>query len=322
MFLSLKKSIENLCDYTYNFTWQNNVIRPDDIIPSQTGTNYTFSDLVSELKKGKNVHISGNAGPGLGYSMGVNLKHFQGTGGIEKAGKLYIDGDVSSVMGMGMVSGTIYVKGNVEQPLGNVVEVTSDEPGFRKFRSITDILCNGTGKDVLIKNNFDEHKRKLILNDRILRGTIAARCNCDSFVSIEGNVYHGTGLLMQKGIIRITGDAGMNTGAHLDGGLIIVEGETGEFAGAYMKKGTIILKDAKGYAGANMKNGLILSRKKVKVSPPVEELDMTQSDAKMIIKNMGIGHVEALSYHKYGILKEKLIRMRDGSVIVRRVDEN
>jgi len=318
----LKERIDNLCDYTYNFTWQINKIRPNNIIPSQTGTNYTFSDLVNELKKGKDVHISGNAGPGLGYSMGVDLKHFGGTGAIEKAGKLYIDGDVSSVMGMGMVSGTIYVKGNVEQPFGNVVEVTPDEPGFRKFRSITDILCHGTGKDVLIKNIYDERERKLILNDGILRGTIAARCNCDSFVSIEGDVYNGTGLLMQKGNIRVTGDAGMNTGAHLDGGLVIVEGETGEFAGAYMKKGTIILKDARGYAGANMKNGLIMSRKKVKVSPPVEELQVTQEDANMIIKYMGIGHVEAMSYHKYGIMKEKLIRMRDGSVVVKRVDEN
>ncbi|PWB53411.1 MAG: formylmethanofuran dehydrogenase [Candidatus Methanoperedenaceae archaeon] len=322
MLLSLKKRIDNLCDYTYNFTWQNNKIRPDNIIPSQTGTNYTFSDLVNELKKGKDVHILGNAGSGLGYSMGVNLKHFGGTGTIEKAGKLYIDGDVSSVMGMGMVSGTIYVKGNVEQPLGNIVEVMSDYPGFRKFRSITDILCNGTGKDVLIKNNYDESKKELILNDGILRGTIASRCNCDSFVSIEGNVYNGTGFLMQKGKIRVTGDAGMNTGAHLDGGLIIIEGETGEFMGAYMKKGIIILKNARGYAGANMKNGLILSRNKVKVSPPVEKLEMMQEDANMIIKHLGIGHVEAMSYHKYGIVKEKLIRMRDGSVIVRKVDEN
>ena len=49
---------------------------------------------------------------------------------------------------------------------------------------------------------------------------------------------------------------------------------------------------------------------------------MTQEDANMIIKNLGIGHVEAMSYHKYGIVKERLIRMRDGSVIVRKVDEN
>lgn len=322
MFLSLKESIDNLCDYTYNFTWQNNTIRPGNIIPSQTGTNYTFSDLVNELKKGKDVHISGNAGSGLGYSMGVNLKHFGGTGAIEKAGKLYIDGDVSSEMGMGMVSGTIYVKGNVEQPHGNVIEVISDDPGFRKFRSITDILCHGTGKDVLIKNNYDVRKKHLLLIDGIQRGTIAARCDCEGFVSIEGDVYNGTGLLMQKGKIHVSGDAGMNTGAHLDGGLIIVEGETGEFAGAYMKKGIIILKDARGYAGANMKNGLILSKNKVKVSPPVEELERTQEDANMIIKHLGIGHVEAMSYHKYGLVKERLIRMRDGSVVVRRDDED
>jgi len=47
MFLTLKDKIDNLCDYTYNFTWQNNKIRPDSVIPSQLGTNYTFSDLVN-----------------------------------------------------------------------------------------------------------------------------------------------------------------------------------------------------------------------------------------------------------------------------------
>lgn len=321
MFLSLKDRVDNLCDYTYNFTWQNNKILPKSIIPSQIGTNYTFSDLVDELKKGQEVHISGNAGKGLGYSMGVNLKHFGGTGEAQRSGKIYIDGDVSSEMGMGMVSGTIYVKGNVVQPLGNVIEVVSDEADFRKFCSITDILCHGIGKDVLIMNNYDERKKHLILDDGILRGTIAARCNCDFIVTIEGDVYNGTGLLMQKGKIHVTGDAGMNTGAHLDGGLIVVEGNTGEFAGAYMKKGTIILKDARGYAGANMKEGIILTKNKVKVSPPVEELDIAQEDANLIIKHLGIGHVQAMSYHKYGIVKERLVRMRDGSVVVRRVGE-
>lgn len=319
MLLTLKDSIDNLCDYTYNFTWQNNKIRPGTIIPSQAGTSYTFSDLVNELRKGKDVHISGNAGKGLGYGMGVDLKHFGGTGAIENAGKLYIDGDVSSEMGMGMVSGIIYVKGNIKQPLGNIIEVVSDDAVFRKFRSITDILCKGTGKDVLINNKYDERKKHLLLDDGNLRGTIAARCNCEAVVTIEGDVYNGTGLLMQKGNIRVTGDAGMNTGAHLDGGLIIVEGTTGEFAGAYMKKGTLILNDAKGYAGANMKDGVILSKKKVNVSPSIEELDMAQEDANLIMKKLGIGHVEAMSYHKYGVVKERLVRMRDGSVVVRKV---
>src|SRR5659263_315577 len=168
MFLTLKERIDNLGDYTYNFTWQNNKIRPDSVIPSQDGTNYTFSDLVNELKKEKDVHIAGNVGRGLGYSMGVNLKHFGGTGTVEKAGKIFIDGDVSSEMGMGMAAGIIYVNGNVEVPLGNVVEVVSDEAGYRKFRSITDILRQGMGNDVLIKNNYDVQKNQLILDDDIM----------------------------------------------------------------------------------------------------------------------------------------------------------
>jgi len=321
MFLALKDRIHNLCDYTYNFTWQNNKIHPDSVIPSQVSTNYTYSDLVNELKKGKEIHISGNAGNGLGYSMGVNLKHFGGTGTVEKAGKIFIEGDVSSEMGMGMTAGIIYVKGNVDEPFGNVVEVVSDEAGYRKFCSITDILHQGMGKDVLLKNNYDGQKNQLILDDGIMRGTIAARCARDALVNVVGDVYNGCGLLMHKGTIHVTGDAGMNTGAHLDGGLIVVEGTTGEFAGAYMKKGTIILKDAKGYAGANMKDGVILSKNKVKVSNPVEELEMSQEDANLIRKNLVIGHVEAMSYHKYGIVKERFVRMRDGSVVVRKVGE-
>jgi formylmethanofuran dehydrogenase subunit C len=320
MFLTIKNRIDNLCDYTYNFTWQNNILSPGSVIPSQEGTNYTFKDLVDELRKGKEVRITGDVGKRLGYSMGVDLKHFGGTGAPEKAGRLYIDGNVAPEMGMGMVSGVIYIKGNVEEPVGNVVEVLSDEPGYRKFRSITEILCKGPGKDKLIKNSFNERKRALVLDDGILRGTVAARCNCDVSVTIEGNAYNGTGLLMQKGMVHIRGDAGMNTGAHLDGGMVIVEGTTGEFAGAYMKKGVLILNDAAGYAGANLKDGIIFSKKKVKTSPPVEELAMSQDDARLIMKHLGTGHVEAMSYHKYGLLKEKLVRMRDGSVVVRKIE--
>jgi formylmethanofuran dehydrogenase subunit C len=321
MELELAESVDNLCDYTYNFTWQNNKLRPESIIPSQEGTSYTYQDLVDELRKGKEVHIFGGAGKRLGYSMGVDLAHFGGSGTPEKAGKVYVEGDVSSEMGMGMVSGEIYVKGAVEEPVGNVVEVMPDEPSYRKFRSITDIICNGLGKDVLVKNNFDEKKKHLVLDDGVLRGTVAARCNCEALVTVEGDVYNGTGLLMQKGAVHVKGDAGMNTGAHLDGGVVIIEGTAGEFAGAYMKKGVLILKDAKGFVGANMKDGVIFTRKKVKTAPPVEELSMAEEDAKLIMKYLDIGHVEAMGYHKYGLVKERLVRMRDGSVVVRRVGE-
>ncbi len=101
------------------------------------------------------MRITGDAGKRLGYSMGVDLKHFGGTGAPEKAGRFYIDGNVAPEMGMGMVSGVIYVKGGVEEPVGNVVEVLSDEPGYRKFRSITEILCKGSGKDKLVMNSFN-----------------------------------------------------------------------------------------------------------------------------------------------------------------------
>lgn len=321
MFLTFTASLDNLCDYTYNFTWQTKKTHPKDVIPFQSWTNYTFKDIVDELRRGRNVRISGNAGKRLGYSMGVDIKHLGGTGQIEKAGNIYIEGNVSSEMGMGMVSGIIYVKGNVEEPLGNVLEVVSDEADFRKFRSITDILRHGIGKDTLVKNNFNEQKRFLLLDDGILRGTIAARCDHDMIVKVKGDVYNGTGLLMQKGMIHVLGDAGMNTGAHLEGGLVLVEGIAGEFAGAYMKKGTIILHDAKGFVGAHIKAGAILSKRKVKVSPPMEELEMEYEDAKVIMKHLGIGHVEAMSYHKYGLIRERLVRMRDGSVVVRKADE-
>jgi formylmethanofuran dehydrogenase subunit C len=267
------------------------------------------------------VRIYGNVGKRLAYSMGANLVHFGGTGGPEKAGKIYIDGNVSSEMGMGMVSGTIYVKGLIEEPLGNVVEIVSDEQGYRKFRPITEILCKGLEKDVIVMNKFDERKKHLVLDDGTLRGTVAARCNCEALVTIKGNAYNGTGILMQKGTVHVEGDAGMNTGAHLNGGVVIVEGITDEFAGAYMKKGILILNDSKGFAGANLKEGVIFAKKKIKIASPVEELAMSQEDADRIIKYLGLGHVEAMSYRKYGIKKERLVRMRDGSVVVMETGE-
>lgn len=174
---------------------------------------------MDELRKGKEVRITGDVGNRLAYSLGVDLKHFGGTGAPERAGVLYVDGDVSSEMGMGMVSGTVYIKGRVEEPIGNVVEVVSDETGYHKFRSITEVLCRGSGKDILIKNKYHDRKRHLVLDDGILRGTVAARCSCEALVTIEGDACNGTGLLMQKGTVHIEGDAGMNTGAHLDGGV-------------------------------------------------------------------------------------------------------
>lgn len=315
MELELKDTVDNLCDYTYNFTWEDKKLCPDDTIPSQNGTEFTYKNLIDELKKQKDIWIYGNVGKRLGYSMGVDLKQLGGKGKTKKAGTIYVEGDVSSEMGMAMVSGTIYVKGNVEEPVGNVVEVVSDEDGFRKFKSITEVICKGMGKDELVGNSFDKKNKHLMLDDNVQRGTIAARCDCKALVTVEGDVYNGTGILMKKGAVHVMGDAGMNTGAHLDGGTVIVEGTTGEFAGAYMKNGTLILKDAKGFAGANLEDGIIYAESSISTSKPVEKLEMVEDDGKVIMKHLKNMQVEAMSFHKYGILKERLVRMRDGSFV-------
>lgn len=319
MELELKNRIDNLCDYTYNFTWQGNRLLPGDIIPSQNGTDHTYKDLVDELRKGRDVRIYGDAGKRLGYSMGVDLKHFNGSGRSENAGNIFIEGNVSSEMGMGMVSGTIYIKGGIEEPLGNVIEVISDKNGYRKFMSITEIICSAE-KHEFTGNSYDRKRKHLEINDGIPRGTVAARCECDARVTINGDAYNGTGLLMKKGAVHVKGNAGMNTGAHLNGGTVIVDGTSGEFAGAYMKNGTLILNDATGFAGANMKEGVIYAKNRIRTSNPVTELTMSKEDGKNIMEHTGVRDVEAMSYHKYGLMKEKLVRMRDGSFVLKKVE--
>jgi len=146
-----------------------------------------------------------------------------------------------------MVSGAIYVKGNVKQPMGNVVEVGSDRPGFRKFMSITDILSEVPDEKILSPNIMEDGC--LYVRDGIIRDTIAARLDSDMSVIVEGDAGMSTGILIKRGFVRIEGDAGLNTAVLLRGGTIVA-GNTGEFAGAYMKDGVLIISGkAKGFWG-------------------------------------------------------------------------
>ncbi|MDK2940205.1 MAG: hypothetical protein PWQ51_2370, partial [Methanolobus sp.] len=199
--IALEGTADYICDYTFNFYWHNNSLNPDSLIPGQNRTTFSYRDIVNELKSGGNIRITGNAGKNFAYSLGADIKHLGGSGEIEKAGRIFIDGNVGPEAGMGMVSGTLYVKGNIEYPLGNIVELASDVPEYRKFRSITDILCNGTVNDELIENEFNESEKTLILKDGVPRGTVAARCNCDSKVIIEGDAYNGTAMLARKATV-------------------------------------------------------------------------------------------------------------------------
>lgn len=269
-------------------------LSPSSIIPHQIGSNFTYQDLVNALRKGEDVFIKGNAGKRLGSSLGVDLKFFGGTGMPVPAGSIIVDGDVDTRMGISMVSGIIYVKGNVKQPLGNVVEVKSGRIGYRKFKSITEILSKGSGEEVLLPNVMENEC--LCLKDGIIRDTIASRLNAGRTVIVEGDAGMSTGILMKQGTINIEGDTGMNT-AVLNRGGMIVTGNTGEFAGAYMKGGMLIIHGkAKGYAGANMKGGNIFYKGDALL--PGHSPD--EKDIRMLIKILGIGRIEAMMFKKFG----------------------
>ncbi|MDQ6964364.1 MAG: hypothetical protein Q9M13_05530, partial [Mariprofundales bacterium] len=313
--LTLTKPVDNLCDFTYGFYWETKRTPPDTVIPNQLDTEYTYRDLVESLQEGGEVHIHGDAGVRLAYSMGADIKHLGGTGGIvSDVGSITIDGNVGAEAGMGMVSGTLYVSGNITTPLGNIIEVKSDRDGYKKYRSITDILHRGLGNDTLIGNQFK--KNKLILSDGIPRGTICARLNVDATVMVEGDVYNGTGLLMKKGTVHVKGNAGMNTGAHLNGGMVIIMGSVGEFTGAYMHDGVIILSGDASYVGANMTGGSIYAPKNVKPAKPAHARRLSRRDIKLLREHLEIGYMRALSYRKYEVVDEpEFVRMKDGTMV-------
>ena len=148
--IELQKPVDCLCDFTYNFHWQHKgeKLDPSWKIPEN---EYSFGDLVEHLKNGGDVRIKGDAGHRLGSSMGTDLKYFGGTGEAIDVGNIIVDGNVDTRMGISMVKGQIYVKGTVKEPIGNLIEVVSDKKGYKKFRSITDIVTNGLKGDKLKK---------------------------------------------------------------------------------------------------------------------------------------------------------------------------
>lgn len=322
--IELTKVADYLCDYTFNFYWHNKSLEPDSFIPTQNGTKITYRDLVNELRTCGEIHIKGNPGKNFAYNMGADLKHFGGSGEAEETGKIFVQGNVGPETGIGMVAGILYIKGGIKYPLGNIVELESDVQGYRKFRSITDLLCNGIREDKLIDNSYNEEQKILILKDDIPRGTVAARCPCAATVIIEGDAYNGTGMLAKNATVVVHGNAGMNTGSHLNGGTVIVHGDVGEFAGAYMKDGKLLFKSARGFIGAGMEGGAIYSKNKARTNPPAAKSRMTGEDSALIRELMDAGRIESMLYNKYEPDKEKQkyveVHMRDGSIAMRKID--
>jgi len=301
MRLTLTTPEDCLCDFTYNFIWQHKGadLDPDAVIPHQQDTDHTYRQLVATLASGGDVHISGSVGKRFTSSLGVDLAYFGGSGKPLAAGSVFVDGDIGTRAGISMVSGFIYVRGAVAEPMGNIVEVESDEDGYRKFMSITDILHSGGGIGFADpRNTFDGST--LTLGDGIVRDTVAARLDQDAVVIVCGDVDLSTGILMKKGKVVVQGSAGMNTGVLLNGGRVVVMGDVGEFAGTDMRKGEIIIGGrAEGYMGAGMKDGSIYVKGNVKAVPPAK-VGMVD-DMRMLQKELGIDRMAAMMYKRIGI---------------------
>lgn len=272
--------VDCLCDFTFNFHWQH---KGEKLDPSWKvpGTATTFDEVVQHLKSQGNIHIKGDAGHRLASSMGVDLQYFQGTGQDIPVGDVYVDGDVDTRMGISMTRGALYVKGEVKEPMGNLVEVKSSLKSYRKFRSITDIATYGLNKDKLL--GAELLGNKLIINDSTIKDTVGARLNKKFEIVMNSNADLSTGILMRQGVVRINGKAGKNTGALLNGGTIIINGDTDDFTAIDMIKGTVIVNgDAGKFLAANKKSGFILAQKG-RAIPPSQEYPLEKSDKELLL---------------------------------------
>ena len=280
MIIESPDPIDCLCDFTFNFHWQHKgeKLDPSWKIPHN---DFTFGDVVEHLKSGGDVRINGDAGHRLASSMGVDLKYFGGTGNDIPVGDVYVDGNADTRMGISMARGSIYVKGKVKEPMGNLVEVQTDVKGYKKYRSITDIIHHGLKGDKLVSCQLTGNK--LFINDGTVKDTVGARLNRDAEIIMAGSVDLSTGILMRKGMVRINGPAGKNSGALLNGGTLIIDGEADDFTGIDMIKGVIIVNgDAGKFMAANKKSGKIMARDGRPI-PPVSTKPLSNEDRNLIL---------------------------------------
>lgn len=296
-----------LCDFTFDFYWQHQGSRlnPDKSVCSAGGmgdaggiSGISYRQLVEALKMGETVRINGDVGDRLGSSLGVDLIKLGGRGvPIPATGRIVVDGDVGSRMGISMLRGAIYISGDVRSPLGNVIEVDSDMTGYRKYASITDALEGRL--PVLAPNAIKE--KELMISDGIMRDTVGARNTSSGTVRLKGDAGMSTGILMQSGIVEISGSADRNTGVLMKGGRVVVKGSTGDFAGAEMKGGEIFVGASAGsYACAKMKGGAVYARDG-KPLPPAKVQPISPVEQAAIAKALGLSPLYAMMYKKLSL---------------------
>lgn len=261
----------------------------------QTVNGISYRRMVQALRQGEAVKISGDVGSRLGSSLGVDLLRLGGKGGpVEGTGKIIVDGNVGSHMGISMQRGAIYVSGEIESPMGNVVQVQSDLTGYRKFLSATEIIEKGLA--VLEPNTADNIS--LIIRDGILRDTLGARNSSEKTIILKGDAGMSSGILMRSGLIEVMGDAGRNTGVLMQGGRIVVQGGCGDFTAAEMRGGEIIVgRDAGSYICSRMRGGAVYARDG-KSLPPVRTQIPSSQELSAIAGALKIPMMHAMMYRK------------------------
>jgi len=281
-----------LCDFTFDFYWQHQGRRLD---MDQTVSGISFREMVQALRQGETIKILGDAGSRLGLSLGVDLLRLGGKGGpVEGTGKIIVEGNVGSHMGISMQRGAVYVSGEIKPPLGNVVQIESDLTGYKKFVSATEALEKSM--HVLEPNTAD--KNGLTICDGILRDTLGARNPTDKTVLLQGDAGMSTGILMRAGRIEVLGDAGPNTGVLMRGGRIVVRGRCGDFTGAEMRGGEILVEgDAGSFTCARMRGGAVYAREGKPV-PPVRMHLPSSLELSALAKILKIPMLHAMMYRK------------------------
>ncbi|WP_414469402.1 hypothetical protein [Methanobacterium sp. ACI-7] len=278
--IDIEEPVDCLADFTYNFYWQHKgeKLQPEWKIP---GNDVTFKDIVEHLKRGGSIKINGNVGHRLCSSMGVDIKYFGGSGKEIEVGDVIVNGDVDTRMGISMVKGNIYVKGKFKEPFGNLVEVKSDMKGYNKFRSITDIVMNGLGRDKLQGSQITNNG--ILIDDGCVRDTVGSRLDKEAEIVVNGNVDLSTGILMRKGTVRVNGNTGKNTGALLNGGTIVINGNCDDFTGIDMIRGMIVVNgDAGKFLAANKKSGVVIAKKGSPI-PPTAEKNLSSEDSTTLL---------------------------------------
>lgn len=281
--LNIEEPVNCLCDFTYNFYWSHKgeEMELEDIIP---GTKYSFKNINDLLRENYTIKINGDVGHRLASSAGVDLKFFGGTGQNIPIGDIIVDGNVDTRMGISLTRGSIYVSGEIKEPIGNLLEIKSDLKGYRKFKSITDILTNGTNGEKII--GAELYSNKLEINDGLVRDTIGTRLDVNYEITVNGDVDLSTGVLMKKGLVRVNGNAGKNTAALLNGGTVIINGSCDDFAAVDMLGGVLIVNGNAGtFMAANRKSGVIYAKKASAIYPTKEH--KLNNEDKNILLNTG-----------------------------------